>query len=350
MGVLLDADKYERFITEICERAGLRPEDAEISAKVLVGNDRLGMHTHGVYHLDSYLMKLPSRGIDPEAVCEVVREGPSWAVMDAHHAMGPVAGWRAMEKAMEKAAETGVSYVGIRDSSHFGTCAYFALMAARKDMIAIVCSNTIKLMAVPGGRGKIIGNSPICYALPAGRHYPVFLDIATSNVSFSKVMRAREAGERVPEGWLVDGNGLPTTDPNAEGATLLPFGAHKGYGFAFLIEALTGILADGKVLGDVCQNGMDVPENPFNVSHAFIVIDTKAILGERFKEKMDLAIEEITGSPKAEGSTRIFMPGEIEMEKAAKAETAGIDLPEDVYEHARKLGEQYGLSIDLCWK
>lgn len=350
MGHLIDAEKYEKYIADICESAGLSREDAEISAKVLVGNDQLGMHTHGVYHLDSYINKFPSKGIDPKAVCEVVKEGPSWALMDAHHSMGPVSAWRGMEKAIEKARKTGVAYVGVKDGSHFGTCAYFSLMAAKENMISIVCANTIKLMAVPGGRGKIVGNSPICFGLPAENHHDVFLDIATSNVSFSKVLRAREAHEQVPPGWIVDGDGLPTTDPNGEGVTLLPFANHKGYGISLFIEALTGVLADGKILGEVCQNGMDVPENPFNVSYAFLVIDAQTILGGRFNQRMDKAIEEVVNSPKAVGSDRIYMPGEIEMEKAAKAAAEGIDLPEDVYEHAKALGERFGMDISACLK
>jgi LDH2 family malate/lactate/ureidoglycolate dehydrogenase len=130
MGILLDANKYEWFIKNLCGRAGLTEEAAEITAKVLVGNDKMGILTHGTYHLDSYIKKFAAGGIDPQAVPEVVAEGPAWALMDAHHAMGSVAGWKAMEKAIYKAGTAGVDYVGIKDSSHFGSCAYYSIMAA----------------------------------------------------------------------------------------------------------------------------------------------------------------------------------------------------------------------------
>jgi ureidoglycolate dehydrogenase (NAD+) len=196
----------------------------------------------------------------------------------------------------------------------------------------------------------VIGNSPIAYALPAGRHYPVFLDVATSNVAFSKVMRAAEKGKKIPEGWLFDRNGKPTTDPSSPEATLAPFANHKGYGFAVFIEAISSVLANGKILGEVCQNGMEIAGNPFNVSHAFIVINAEMILGGAFRERMDRAIEEIIGSPKAEGSTRIYMPGEMEMEKKENAEIYGIDMPLDVYDQVRKLAESFEMDVSLCMK
>ena len=347
--MLVNKEKYTKLIADIFEKEGLSKEDARISAEVCVENDSMGIMTHGTFRLKTYLEKIKAGGINKDAKCEITKEGPSWLLMNANHAMGHVAGYKGMQAAIAKAKKTGIAYVGISDSSHYGSNAYYALMAAKQGMIAIVCTNTLKCMAVPGSRGPVIGNSPIAYALPTKDKPTVFLDVATSNVALTKVTRAAVQGEKLPEGWIVDSKGLPTTDPNTPGYTLLPFAFHKGYGFAVMIEALAGILSGGAFLGQVCQDGMDNMPAPFNVCHAFIVIDPAQILGEGiFETKMDAACEEITSSPKAENASRIFMPGEMEMERIAKSESVGIDLPDDILARMKDLAAEYGFDINEC--
>lgn len=344
MPILVNCQQYKSFVKEVCLVSGLREEDAEITSTVLVENDKMGIFTHGTFQLYNYVKKIKAGGIDPLAIPEVISSGPTWAIMNAHTAIGMVAGWKAMEIAIQKAEKIGLSYVGISNSSHFGTCAYYALMAARCDMMSIVMSNTIKLMAAPGSKGPVIGNSPIGYALPAKKHYPVFLDVATSSINYTKIIQAKQAGKKVPEGWIVDSEGRSTTDPNTPGHTLVPFAGHKGYGFAVLIEALSGVLANGAILGEVCQDGMKMLDTPFGVSHAFIVLNSKMILGEELvNQRIDQMIDEIINSPKAEDDGRIYMPGEIELERSAKAEINGMELPDNVISNMKAVAELLGV-------
>ena len=198
----------------------------------------------GTRQLRPLLKNFPSGRLKAEAAPEVVREGGAWALMDGHHGVPFVTAHRAMELAIQKAKITGIGYVGVIHTSHFGAAGYYATMAAEQQMIGIAMCNADPNMTVPGGRGKILGTNPIAYAIPAGKNKPVFLDIATSAAAANKIIRAKLLGQTIPDGWLVNAAGEPTTDPSGfpETGALMPMAAHKGYGFALLVEVLAGVM------------------------------------------------------------------------------------------------------------
>lgn len=229
MGRKVDIAKYQMLCEEILNRSGFCPDDSKAVAAIMVDNEKMGISTHGSFHMLTYLKKIRAGSIDPKGEIKVIEEGPTWANIDANYNLGFVASYRAMELAIKKAKEYGMAYVTVKNSSHYGTGAAYELMAAKEGMASIVCSNTWKLMAVPGSKSVVIGNSPLGYGFPAGKNPPVFMDIATSAASLTKTIRAKEMGEKVPDGWIVDENGLPTNDPNSPNFSLVPVGAHKGY-------------------------------------------------------------------------------------------------------------------------
>jgi LDH2 family malate/lactate/ureidoglycolate dehydrogenase len=343
----VDPIKYEKFLSIVMEKAGMSAEHAAITAKVMITNEKLGISTHGSYHTLTYIKKMQTGGIDPKAIPEVIKEGPSYAVMNAHDCLGMVASWKAMDLAIEKASKVGISYVGVIESSHFGSCACFALKAAEKGMIGMAMTNTFKNMAVPGSRGKVIGNAPLGYALPAKKHYPVFFDVATSVAALTKILRSVESGQLLPEGWIVDEKGRPTRDPNTTNFSMLPFAGHKGYGFAFFIEAMTGILTGGTFLGGVAPDWMQNYPVKNKANHAFMVIDPSFIIGkEAYAERIDMAIDELHNSPVAEGSSRIYVPGEIEMENKARAEREGVVLGDVLLKNMQEVCTILDLNMD----
>lgn len=346
MSIKVDNVQYEKLLHEIMKKVGFSEEDAKITADVMITNDKLGIKTHGSFHIKTYIKKIIEGGINASGNVEVVREGPTWAIVDAQDSLGMVAGWKAMELAIQKSSQIGMTYVGVVNSSHFGSCARFGLMAAEKGKIALIMTNTFKNMSVPGGRGKIIGNAPIGYAIPAGRHYPVIFDVATSEVALTKVLRAAANDEKIPKGWISDEKGLTTSDPKAPNYSLLPFAGHKGYGFAFFIEVMTGILSGGAFLSQVGQDWMTNYSAKSCVSHGFVLLDVSLILGEEtFKERMDQAIEEIHNSQLAEGSNKIFLPGEMEMLNKTRAEKEGLLLDDVVINNVKDVCEMLDVKI-----
>jgi ureidoglycolate dehydrogenase (NAD+) len=212
-------------------------------------------------------------------------------------------------------------------------------------MIGLVMCNVEPCVTVPGARTKVLGTNPIAYAVPTGNERPVFLDIATSTVAATKIFAARDLDQPIPADWLVDDEGIPTTDPRSfpEKGAMLPMAGHKGYGLALLVEILTAVLTGAAITSQVKSWVLDTPE-PTNVGHAFLAIDIAQMMPlAPFKERMDGLIREINTAPKAKGADRIYLPGEMEWERYDAAAIKGIPLPPDVVASLRGLAEDVGL-------
>jgi ureidoglycolate dehydrogenase (NAD+) len=332
----------EALCIRIMLRVGLKEEHAQLTAKVLVTTDSWGIHTHGTKQLRGLMRNFKANRLSVSAEPELISEGSAWGLVDGHNAMPIVTSYRAMQVAIDKARNVGVAFVGVNHSSHFGAAGYYANMAAEKDMIGIAMSNVEPFMTVPGAKGRVLGTNPIAFAVPAKKHPTILLDIATSAVAVSKIFAARSFGNPIPESWMVDELGLPTTDPTKiDRGALQPMAGHKGYGLALLVEVLSAALTGSAMLSSVQSWALDLP-NPSNQGHAFIVVNPVVFLPiDAFKERVDAIADEIKSAPKAQGSEHIYLPGEIEWEKRSKALNEGIQLPADVIESL------HGLALDL---
>lgn len=336
------------FCVQAMLRSGLRSEDAQVTADVLVTTDTWGVYTHGSKQLRPLMQNVRAGRLDARATPEIVREGPGWALIDGHYAMPMATSCLAMRTAIAKARATGIAYAGVRHSSHFGAAGYYAVMAAQEGLLGLSMCNVDPCMTIPGARGKVLGTNPIAFAIPAGRENPVFLDIATSAVAASKVFAAAFLGKSIPDNWLVDNEGRPTTDPSRypqEGA-LLPMAGHKGYGLALLVEVLAAVLTGAGVTQEVKSWLADDPE-PTNEGHAFLAINVDAIMPlQQFGERMERLVHEIRSAPKARGSERIYLPGEMEWERRERALREGLDLPPDVIDRLAGLAQDVGLQAE----
>jgi LDH2 family malate/lactate/ureidoglycolate dehydrogenase len=328
---------------------GLGEADARVTADALVATDTMGVYTHGVKSLRGYVSRLRGGGLKADAAPRVVKEGPAWAIVDGQSAIGMVASIFAMNTAIEKARAAGTAYVGVRNSCHFGAAGYYANLAAKADMIGMAMANDKPSMAVPGSRSAVLGSNPFAYAVPAGEEDPIFLDIASSAVAGGKIRVAEILGQRVPEGWLVDAEGAPTTDPAGfpHRSSLLPFGGHKGYGFAVMIESLSAMISGGAAMAQVGSWMYDDPALPTQHCAAFLAFDIAAMIPiDEFKQRMDMMIRELRQAPKAKGAERIYVPGEMEWEKRREALARGIPLPDDVLDSLRGLAGDLSLRAD----
>lgn len=343
-------DALHDFAVKTMEACGMTGQDAKIVADVLVGTDTFGVMTHGAKNLYGYAQKMRAGGLNAKAEPTVVSQGPAWAILDGNRAMGMVSAGKAMALAIEKAKNVGIAYVGVKNSCHFGAAGFYANMAAQAGMIGIAMSNADPIMAVPGGCGVSIGSNPFAYAAPTGDGRSVFLDIALSNVAALKVITAKEKGETLPEGCLVDREGKPTTDPNAfpQAASLAPMAAHKGYGLAVMVEILSAVLTGAGVLSQVRSWNLDLA-TPNDVGHAFIAIDVAQMLPkERFEDEMAALCAELCSAKKAAGTRQIFMPGQMEWEKRDKAYRDGfLSVPDAMAANLTNLSKM--TDVSLTW-
>jgi LDH2 family malate/lactate/ureidoglycolate dehydrogenase len=346
----IQLDELKRFCQASLEHEGMTEEHAKISADVLTETDAYGTHSHGTKNLFGYIKKAQVNALDLRASPAVIKEGPAFAIMDGCNGMGMVVSYMAMDLACEKAKNAGIGIVTTKNSTHFGAAGYYANMAAKQGMFGISMSNVDPNMTVPGAKGMLIGNNPISYAAPAKSSPSVFLDIAMSNVASLKVVQARKSGTSIPDTWIVDKDGLPTTDPShyPEEGAMQPMAAHKGYGLAVMVELMTGALSGGgmSMLGDIVSWVFEL-EKPNNVCHTFIAIDVEQFVGiEAFKNRVEEMSEALRSAPKAKGMDKIYTPGEIEWEKYQK-NVEILHLPGEVVDSLINLQKEN--QIEIHW-
>jgi LDH2 family malate/lactate/ureidoglycolate dehydrogenase len=343
-------DELNRFAVSAFTRVGVSEADAITAADVLVTTDAWGVFTHGTKCLAGYLRRVKAGGLRPRGVPRVVAEGGAWATVDGDSALGLVTSVFAMQTAIAKAKQQGIAYVGVRNSCHFGGAGYYTWLAAREGLIGLSMANDIPSVAAPGSRGAIIGSNPISYAVPAGRHRPVLLDMSTATVAGGKVYAARMRGEPIPDNWLVGADGKPTTDPSGypQVGALQPAAGHKGYGIALLIETLSGILSGAAFTWRVGNWMWDDGTQPTNHGAAFIAIDTNAIMpAAEFARRMEALVDEIHAAPLADGAERLRLPGEIEWDRHDRAMKQGILLPPDVVGMLADVAAEFGMMLPL---
>jgi LDH2 family malate/lactate/ureidoglycolate dehydrogenase len=344
-------EELRNFCKKAYLKAGVPDEEAEIVADLLTRSDLRGVETHGVTRLPIYIQRLQKGYVRAKCQLTVVKEKGPAAFLDAHGSMGHIAAHRGMEKAIQKAEDHGIGWVSVKDSGHFGVAGLFPMMALKKDFIGYIVSNSAPMMAPWGGRERIIGNNPLSYAFPTDQYPPVILDFSCSVVSSGKLILARKKGEKIPLGWAIDKNGLPTEDPYEGyegGGSLTPIAAHKGYGMVLAHEILTAVLTGGKWTRNIKSLYEEDETRIQGTCHSFMALDPDCFLGRKeFKKNMDRYIKSIKESAKAKGVQEILMPGEPEYRTETKFLKEGIPLAPNTVKELTTLGQSLGLSLRL---
>lgn len=340
--IKINAETLKSYCTDVLNKAGIRKEEAEVIADNLVDANLSGVDSHGVTRLADYLTRLEEGKIELETNVTIERETTTTALFNANNGWGQYASKIAMDTAIEKAKKHGSSIVGVKNSNHYGTAAYYTRMAAKAGMLGIAMSNASPLMVAWGSKKPTLGTNPLSIAVPTNTH-PVVLDMATSTVARGKINLAAKNGTPIPEGWATNERGEPTTDAKeALKGFLLPFGA-KGSGLAMMIDIMTGVMT-GSMFGEDVPRMYDDPE-PQQLGHLFILFNIEAFIDlEEFKERMDERIRQTIESPPSEGFDRVFMPGDIEQMTREKRLAEGIPLSEAIYKELQQLGEKYGVN------
>ena len=334
--VVVHESILRRWAQCVLTRVGLSSEDASIVADTLVEANLRGVDTHGVVRLPLYYLKRIKEGtISKTPSIVVYRRSPSVALIDADSGPGQVVTLRAMRLAIEMARESGVALVGVKNSSHFGMAAYFAMEALKEDMIGIAMTHADAWVAPFGARKPYLGTNPFSIAIPAKQCFPIVLDVATSITTMGAVILAALRGERIAEGIAIDEDGRITTDPKRV-AALLPVGGPKGSGLAIIVDVVCGILTDS-AFGVHINKGNDF-SRPERLGHLVGAINVASFCDpDRFKQRVDEMISEIKSLPPAPGFSEVLLPGEKEFRTREERLKKGIPLPWEVFEKLQGL-------------
>ena len=343
MPVSVDAQKTLDFATAVYQGQGVPEKDARLIADTLVQADLWGHQSHGVLRLGWYLDRLRNKVMNPVTQPEFVIDGGAMAVIDGHDGVGHVLAKLAAEEAIKRAKAHGIGAVGVRMSNHFGTCMYYTLMGAREGCVMMLTSNGGPAMAPWGGRKKIVGTNPWSIAAPAGKHAPFVVDMANTGVARGKIYLARNKRQKIPLGWAINNDGVPTTDPQeAIDGIILPMAEHKGYAIAAMVDMMSGVLTGSGFLSSVHSPYKTAEKS--NCGHFMLAINVEAMQPlTAFNTRMEQFIAELKSVPLAQGFDEVFYPGEMEARNNERNRSQGIQYPDDTIADLKRIAAETGL-------
>jgi L-2-hydroxycarboxylate dehydrogenase (NAD+) len=309
---LVEIAKIVEFITRALVAAGIPAEGAGQVAALMAEADARGGDAHGVFRLPQYVKQIQSGAVNPRPNIKIVKSQAGTALVDGDNALGHLVMKRATDLAIEKARQCGVAWVGTRRSNHAGPAQLYPRMIAAQDMIGLYfCVGNANLVPPWGGTEVLLSTNPIAIAVPASRHPVISLDMATTNTAFGKIRLKAQRGEPMPEGWMIDRQGKPLTDPKrASEGFLLPIGGPKGYGLALMIGLLAGTLNGAAFGRDVVDYTVD-SKTPSNTGQSIVAANIAAFADLRaFKEHVDEVWDVMKSSPTLPGFDEVRLPGE----------------------------------------
>jgi len=347
----VDFETMENFMADVFRGLGVPDRDAEACAEVLIEADKRGLDSHGVNRLKPTYYNRMKAGIQsPTTEFEIVREGPTTAVVDGHRGMGMVIARRAMGLCIEKARKFGMGMVAVRNSTHYGIAGYYVSMAVEEGMIGITGTNARPSVAPTFGVENALGTNPLAYGFPTDEEFPFVLDCATSIIQRGKIEVYSRIGKRVPEGLVIDGEGEYMTDPDSilsaliQGdASLLPLGGlgeetggYKGYGYSTVVEVLSAALQGGPFLRAITG---------VNLGHFFIAIDISAFTElESFKKTAGEIMRNLRKSKRMNDCPRIYTAGEKEHLAWIERREKGVAVNRSVQEELLAIRDELGLT------
>jgi LDH2 family malate/lactate/ureidoglycolate dehydrogenase len=332
---------------ELLQKTGVGPEEALAVAENLVAAELRGLPTHGVNLLPEIFDRIAAGQMELPTKLKVVADEQAIVHIDGANGFGQTAAVEGMRRCVEKARQYGVGFSLIRNTNLIGLLSLYSLIAARQGLIGICACNGAASMAPWGGAEPFFGTNPFSIAAPGGAGDPVVLDMSTTVVARGKIRRALRLKERIPLGWALDAGGAPTDDPEAAmRGTLVPVGEHKGYGMAFFIDLVCGLLSGSSYARAV--RTFHQPEGPTGVGVMTMAIDISRFMPlDRFGALIGDHIRAIRSSTKAKGKNRIYLPGEIEAERERLNRSQGVEIDPPVVKAIDGLLEKNGLSVRL---
>jgi len=361
--LVVQAKRLLGFCQDVFQAVGVPPDDAKITADVLVTANLRGVDSHGVARLRRYVNGLRQGVMCPRPEIKILHETPLTALVDGGGGLGQPIGVRAMRLAISKAKAHGVGFVAVRNSNHYGIAGYYALMALEHDLIGLSLTNSGCYVVPTFGREAILGTNPISVAAPCGRERPFVLDMSTAMITLGTLEVYNRRGQELLPGWAINAQGEPTTSAaevlrnlaDRAGGGILPLGGmgethggHKGYGLAMLVDILCGVLPGAGYLDHIYLKDEAGRPLPANVGHFFgaLRVDAFRPLAE-FQATMDAFIQRVKSSAKAKGQPRIFIHGEKEFEMAERRRREGIPLGPKVVASLREIAAEVDVEFDL---
>jgi (2R)-3-sulfolactate dehydrogenase (NADP+) len=324
----IDLDRLTSLVAAELHRAGASEAMAQTTAKALVLAEAQGLGSHGLSRVGQYATHLRNGRASGAAVPIVARRKGGALLVDAQEGLAFVACELAIREAIDAAKTNGVAFAGVMRSHHCGVVVDHLRAVADAGMVGIGFANSPAAMPAAGGRHPIFGTNPVAAVFPRRGHLPLMLDLSLSEVARGKLMVAAKEGRAIPEGWALDAQGNPTTDPKAGMAgSMLPFGSGpnsspKGAMLALMVELLVTAVIGANFGYEASSFFVDEGNRP-GLGQAFIVIDPGALAGnDQFLDRVEVLVAEML---KDDG---VRLPGARREALRLKAVVEGLDVPD----------------------
>jgi len=346
--VYVEEHELKNFAQEILIKHDVPVKDASIVAECLVSANLRGVDSHGVIRLPVYVSRLHKKIVKAKPEIKVEHRTKVCLHINGDNGLGPVVGQRAMQEALKLAKLYGMGLSGVSHSNHFGPASFYVDQAVAAGCIGIACSNAPPNMAPWGGRTRFLGTNPLGVGIPCGTEPPIIFDMATSVVARGKIIMAAQRGEPIPEGWAVDPQGLPTTDPvQALLGAVLPFGGAKGSAISFLIDALAGAWT-GANYGRYI-NTLENYEKEQSLGHLFLALRADLFMPmSDFTSRIDDLVHMLKTTPPAAGVASVMAPGDPELMIARERKLHGIPITSEVWKQLSELAKATNVTLPVC--
>lgn len=342
-----DIDQMKQFAIDLLAAGGTTPAEAEVVGNSLIGANLRGYDSHGVMRIPFYLKMLEAGDAHSGVDLTILGETPTSIVADANWGLGRVQCGRLLDGLIEKARQNGMAAGTLHNCSHIGRLGEYCEIAAAEGLVSIMMVNThgaARRVAPPGGTAPRLGTNPLAMGVPH-RDEPLVLDFSTSATAEGKVRVKSIAGETCPEGWLLDSEGCPTTDPNDlytdPPGTILPMGgsqAYKGFGLALMVDIFAGALSGG-----LCAR--ETPITPKGNCLFLFLVDPAQMGGEEaYHEQVNGLVDFVRGCPTVEGVEEVLLPGDPERKSLARNHAEGFRIDEENWQNLSDLADELGVS------
>ena len=326
-------DELLRLARNALEKAGANPVMAEAAARHLLRAEEHGLPTHGMSRVPIYCGYLRNGRADGAARPRLMSERAGVCLIDNRDGLPYESAAWAIGEVIQRARRNGIGFAGIANGAHVGVLGIHLLPVAQAGMVGVAFTNSPAAIPPWGGKTPLFGTDPVAFAFPRASGDPLVIDLAMTIVARGKIMLAMQKGEKIPEGWALDRNGRPTTDPKEaiEHGSLFPIGGAKGAMLALAFELLCAALT-GSAIGPEADSFFVEEGNRPRIGHAFLAIDPGALTGhERYFERVEAVITAMLAD---EG---VRLPGARRFASERKLRAEGIDIADDLLAKIEKL-------------
>lgn len=337
--------KYKRlleFTYSSLKKVKLSDYSAKTVSVGLCDASLRGVDSHGIKLLPHYVESALLGRKNPTPKFKFYKKFSSAYMLDADDGFGIAAGCKAIDKGIQVAKKNGICMIGVINSSHPGAMASIALRAAKSGYIAFAFTHADPLQLTFGGKRAFFGTNPICFVAPRHKKHPFCLDMATTRISWNKLLNFKRLKKKLPDNVAADQFGKTTKDPN-KAKSLVSIGDYKGFGLASMVEILCSVLLGMNFGNDIPPMFTSSMSKPRKLGQFYMVLRSDAFISKsRFMQDLNKMSANLKLK---EGKKTIYLPNDIEIITSKARMKTGIPLDNNLYNDLIKISQKLNIIL-----